>query len=187
MATFVLIHGGGDSGWYWHLVEPLLRARGHDVVAPDLSVGDQPGRLEDFVDSAAAAVETAVGEAPGRPLVAVGHSFGGITAPLVVDRLGADVLAFVTGMVPVPGAAPGAPPPSAGPARSVAMPALPDVPTRFVLCTEDRFFPPAFMGGPCRGRLPGVVPDEIAAGHCVALSLPEELAELLDGYAITAG
>jgi pimeloyl-ACP methyl ester carboxylesterase len=35
MATFVLIHGAGDVGWYWHLVEAELRARGHDVVAPD--------------------------------------------------------------------------------------------------------------------------------------------------------
>jgi hypothetical protein len=28
----------------------------------------------------------------------------------------------------------------------------------------------------------GIVPDEIAAGHCVALSRPHDLAELLDGY-----
>jgi hypothetical protein len=31
MATFVLIHGAGDVGWYWHLVEAELRERGHDV------------------------------------------------------------------------------------------------------------------------------------------------------------
>jgi pimeloyl-ACP methyl ester carboxylesterase len=36
MATFALIHGGGDVGWYWHLVEAELRERGHEVVAPDL-------------------------------------------------------------------------------------------------------------------------------------------------------
>jgi len=36
MATFVLIHGAGDVGWYWHLVEVELRSRGHDTVAPDL-------------------------------------------------------------------------------------------------------------------------------------------------------
>ncbi len=36
MSTFVLIHGAGDVGWYWHRVEAELRARGHDVVAPDL-------------------------------------------------------------------------------------------------------------------------------------------------------
>jgi len=27
VATFVLIHGAGDVGWYWHLVEAELRAR----------------------------------------------------------------------------------------------------------------------------------------------------------------
>ena len=30
MATFVLIHGAGSDGWYWHLVVPELEARGHD-------------------------------------------------------------------------------------------------------------------------------------------------------------
>jgi hypothetical protein len=29
----------------------------------------------------------------------------------------------------------------------------------------------------------GIVPDEIASGHCVALSRPRELASLLAGYA----
>lgn len=60
--------------------------------------------------------------------------------------------------------------------------AWPDVPTRFVLCTQDRFFPPAFMHKVVSERL-GIIPDEISAGHCVALSRPKELAELLVGYA----
>jgi pimeloyl-ACP methyl ester carboxylesterase len=55
----------------------------------------------------------------------------------------------------------------------------PGVPVRFVLCTEDRFFPPAFMRRVVAERLPGVVPDEIATSHCAALSRPEELAEVL--------
>ena len=55
----------------------------------------------------------------------------------------------------------------------------PDVPTRFVLCTEDRFFPAGFMRRVVSDRL-GIVPDEISAGHCVALSRPDELADLLD-------
>jgi hypothetical protein len=58
---------------------------------------------------------------------------------------------------------------------------LPDVPTRFVLCTEDRFFPAPFMRRVVAERL-GVVPDEIPASHCVALSRPHDLANLLDGY-----
>lgn len=57
----------------------------------------------------------------------------------------------------------------------------PSVPTRFVVCTEDRFFPPAFLRELARERL-GVSADEIRAGHCVALSRPEELASMLVEY-----
>jgi hypothetical protein len=65
----------------------------------------------------------------------------------------------------------------------VALEAWPGVPTRFVLCTEDRFLPPAFMRKVVSMRL-GVTPDEIAAGHCVALSRPKELADMLVGYVV---
>lgn len=60
------------------------------------------------------------------------------------------------------------------------------MPTRFVLCTEDRFFPPEFMREVVAERL-GVIPDEIAAGHAVALSHPKELARLLVSYSATGG
>jgi hypothetical protein len=36
MTTFVLVHGAGDVGLYWHLTEAELRARGHQTIAPDL-------------------------------------------------------------------------------------------------------------------------------------------------------
>ena len=60
--------------------------------------------------------------------------------------------------------------------------ALPAVPTRSVICTEDRLFPSSFLHQVNAERL-GIAPDEIAASHCVALSRPRELADLLDGYA----
>jgi hypothetical protein len=60
--------------------------------------------------------------------------------------------------------------------------AWPDVPMRFVVCTEDRFFPVPFLRRVVAERL-GIVADEIAAGHCVALSRPEELGSLLDSDA----
>src|SRR5918995_7014369 len=101
MAAFVLIHGAGDGGWSWHLVEPELRAYGHDVVAPDLPAGDDSAHLSDYVD----AVAGAVGDR--RDLVVVGQSFGGFTAPLVVDRLAADRLGFVAGVIPGPREGPG--------------------------------------------------------------------------------
>jgi pimeloyl-ACP methyl ester carboxylesterase len=59
--------------------------------------------------------------------------------------------------------------------------AWPNVPTRFLLCRDDRFFPAEFMRRIARERL-GVVPDEMDGGHCVALSRPEELAERLEAF-----
>jgi hypothetical protein len=57
----------------------------------------------------------------------------------------------------------------------------PDVPTRFLLFRDDRFFPADFMRGMVQARL-GVVPDEIDGGHLAALSRPTEVAERLHAY-----
>jgi pimeloyl-ACP methyl ester carboxylesterase len=100
MATFVLIHGGGDAGWYWHLVEADLRRRGHHTLAPDLPCDDDSAGLAEYAD-------TVVRAAAGRGnLVVAAQSFGGFTAPLVATRLPVAVLALVAGMIPAPGEAP---------------------------------------------------------------------------------
>jgi alpha-beta hydrolase superfamily lysophospholipase len=52
MATFVLIHGAGDVGWYWHLVAAELRARGHDTVSPDLPCDDDSAGLPEYAATA---------------------------------------------------------------------------------------------------------------------------------------
>lgn len=36
MASFVLVHGSGQNAGCWSRVGNLLRARGHEVAAPDL-------------------------------------------------------------------------------------------------------------------------------------------------------
>ncbi|MFG2666200.1 alpha/beta fold hydrolase [Streptomyces sp. NPDC048387] len=215
MRTFVLIHGAGDAGWYWHLVAAELRARGYGVLAPDLPVGDDALTLDDYAD----AVVEAAGDRDG--LVVVGQSFGAFTAPLVAARRPIASLVLVAGMVPAPGesadrwwtgsgyaeavrhrAGQGGDPYAAfyhdvprelaeeavrrerahpSPAASAQpwpLDSWPDVPTRFVLCREDRFLPPGFLRRLVRKRL-AVVPEEIAAGHCAALSRPVELAGLL--------
>ena len=53
--------------------------------------------------------------------------------------------------------------------------AWPDVPTRFLLCRDDRFFPAEFQRRVVRERL-GIEPDEMDGGHLPALSRPQELA-----------
>jgi Alpha/beta hydrolase family len=216
VATFVLIHGAGDVGWYWHLVERELRQCGHDTLAPDLPCDDDSAGLAEYADT----VVKAIGDRRG--LVVVAQSFGGFTAPLVAARVPVGMLVLVAGMVPAPGEAPGdwsantgfdevmgrqaqryagqdlvyqdVPPALTEQARRYArdqsdtpshapwpLAAWPSVPTRFVLCTEDRFFPAEFMRGVVADRL-GVVPDEVAAGHAVALSRPKRLASLLRSY-----
>jgi hypothetical protein len=221
VATFVLIHGGGDVGWYWHLAERELRQRGHDTLAPDLPCDDNSAGLAEYAD----AVVTAIGGRRG--LVVAAQSFGGFTAPLVATRVPVDMLVLVAGMIPAPGEAPGdwpantgfdevmreqaqryagadliyhdVPPALAEEARRRSrdqsdtpgqapwpLEGWPPVPTRFVLCTEDRFFPPGFMRRVVADRL-GVVPGDIAAGHAVALSRPKELAGLLASYTPTRG
>ncbi|GAB1823701.1 alpha/beta fold hydrolase [Herbidospora sp. RD11066] len=57
--------------------------------------------------------------------------------------------------------------------------ALPDVPSRFLYCTEDRFFPLDFMRRVVAERLPGVVTGEVPAGHMPMLSHPQEVAKFI--------
>ena len=213
MATFVLVHGAGDSGWYWHLVAGELAQAGHAVVAPEA-----PERESTLAAWAEAVV--AAGAAAARPLLVVAQSFGAFPATLAADRLSADVLVLVAGMVPQAGESPDAWWAGTAYAESRAPAGLdtretfyhdvaPDVadeamrrgregtltdldepwpldtrsgvPTRFVLGAEDRFFPPEWLRGVVRARL-GIEPDELPAGHCVALSRPRELAALLASY-----
>jgi pimeloyl-ACP methyl ester carboxylesterase len=57
----------------------------------------------------------------------------------------------------------------------------PDVPTRYLLCRDDRYFPAEWMREVVRERL-GIDPDEMDGGHAVMLSRPRELAERLEAY-----
>jgi pimeloyl-ACP methyl ester carboxylesterase len=223
MATFVLIHGAGDVGWYWHLVEAELHARGHDVVAPDLPSEDETKGLDETAD----AVVAEIGDR--RDLVVVGQSFGGFTAPLIAARLPVKLLVYLAAMVPAPGERPadwwtntgygeaakqqaakdggltgnddpficfynGVPRELAEEALSYErgqseasqdkawpLEAHPDVPTKFILCKDDRFFPADLFRRIVPERL-GIVPDEIPGCHCVALSHPKELADQLESY-----
>jgi pimeloyl-ACP methyl ester carboxylesterase len=60
--------------------------------------------------------------------------------------------------------------------------AWPDVPTRYLLCRDDRFFPADFARRLARERL-GIVADEMDGSHAAYLSRPEDLAARLDAYA----
>jgi pimeloyl-ACP methyl ester carboxylesterase len=57
----------------------------------------------------------------------------------------------------------------------------PDVPTRFLLCRDDRLFPAEWTRRIVQERL-AIVPDEMDGGHYVSLSRPRELADRLESY-----
>lgn len=226
MAVFALVHGSGDGGWAWHLVERALREGGHETVAPDLPTAREDASWDDCVD---AVVDEVVG---AEDLVLVGHSSGGFVVPLVAQALRPMLQVFVAGMVPQPGETAGewfgnvgwfeavaeaahdgvtgsadpmvaffhdVPGSLAEQAMARERPtserlaqapwperALPGIEARYVVTTRDRFLPPSVQRRVAAERLGITAPDEIEAGHCPNLSRPEELAELLAGYAAGA-
>lgn len=223
MATYVLIPGAGSDSWYWHLVTPLLRERGHDVVAVDLPCDDDSAGLPEYRDT----VIDAIGDR--RDLIVVAQSLGGFTAPLVCERVPVDLMVLVAAMVPTPGESAGEwwentganaarreaaasyggtgevddvvnlflhdlPPDVAAESehhvrnqsgtpfeKPWPLAAWPAVPTRFLLCRDDRLFPAAFMRRVVSERL-GITPDEMESGHLPALGHPGELADRLEAY-----
>jgi pimeloyl-ACP methyl ester carboxylesterase len=70
-------------------------------VAPDLPCDDDSAGLEEYRDAIISALSYGTG------FIVVAHSFGGFTAPLVCDRIGADLLVLVNAMIPAPGESPG--------------------------------------------------------------------------------
>ena len=225
MTTYLLIPGAGGDAWYWHLLEPELRGRGHETVAVNLPAADDSAGFSEYADAV-------VGAIGGRTdLVVVAQSLGGFTAPLVCERVPVDLLVMLNAMVPSPGEPPGEWWANTGHAKARAeqaardgrdlagdedllnaffhdvppevtaeawergeprqsgtpfaqpwpLPKWPDVPTRFLQGRDDRFFPVEFQRRVVRERL-GIVPDEMAGGHLVALSRPKELADRLEAY-----
>ena len=97
--TFLLLHGAASSGWYWHLVEPLLAAAGHRSSAPDLPADDPSADLRDYATRAVDAVE----DRQGGSLVVVAQSMAGFYAPLVAEAADADRIVLLAAMIPNPG------------------------------------------------------------------------------------
>ena len=96
MASFVLIHGSWHGGWCFDDVAAVLRAKGHEVIAPDLPGmgGDEAAlaavTLQGWADFAADLCRSAT----QKPVILAGPSRGGLvvsqaaeTAPEVVDAL----------------------------------------------------------------------------------------------------
>lgn len=101
MTGVVLVHGAWHDGRCWSPVVDELARRGHRAVTVDLP-SERPGLgCLDY----ARAVEVAMADS-SDPCVLVGHSLGGLTVPVVAERLGPErvvALVLVAALVPEPG------------------------------------------------------------------------------------
>jgi pimeloyl-ACP methyl ester carboxylesterase len=131
-------------------------------------------------------------------LIQVAQSMGGFTAPLVCERVPVNLRVMLAAMVPAPGESPGDWWTNTGCiqakrelderrqsetpfAKPWPLDAWPEVPTEFLLCRDDRFFPAEFQRRIVKERL-GIVADEMDSGHLPALAHPKELVERLEAY-----
>src|SRR3954453_9882155 len=102
MTTFVLIPGAGSGPDHWHLVAPLLRAAGHDVVTPDLPCESDTAGIPEYTVAAVDAIRDR------DDLVVVGQSLGAFTAAAVAAARPTRLLVHLNAMIPARGETPGA-------------------------------------------------------------------------------
>jgi pimeloyl-ACP methyl ester carboxylesterase len=88
MSTYVLIHGAWHGAWCWHKVVPLLEAKGHKVITPDL-----PALGVDRTPVAAASLQAYAGRvcevllSCPEPVQLVAHSMGGIAITQAAEAM----------------------------------------------------------------------------------------------------
>ncbi|MFD3594911.1 alpha/beta fold hydrolase [Nocardia sp. NPDC058640] len=201
----MLIPGAGCDAGYWGQVADELRGLGHDAIPVSLPSEDDSAGLAEYADAVVEAIGErrdvvvvahsfggftaplvcdrapvqrmvlvsamipAPGEAPGDWWAATGHSTAGdddVFYSGLTDEQRAAAEKYERGQSETPMTLPW------------PLGAWPDVPTRFILLRDDRFFPADFMRELVRTRL-GIEPVEADGGHMVMMSRPAELARLL--------
>jgi pimeloyl-ACP methyl ester carboxylesterase len=209
VATFALIHGGGGSAWDWHLVAAELRKRGHEPIAVDLPSEEPAAGWWDYADTVVEAVSdrtnlvvaahslggftaplvcarrpaevlvlvAAMIPAPGELFAEWWKNAGYVDSGCddvfyhdVPPELAAEARRRERGQADRPLEEPW------------PLEAWPDVPTRYLLCRDDRMFTAAWARRHARDRL-GIEPDEMDGGHYIMLSRPSELAARLEALA----
>lgn len=96
-STVLLLHGMmGSSDSWWRLI-PSLTANGHRVIALDLpghGLSERDPQLT-IEQAAASVIETVRHLGPGRPLAAVGHSYGATVLAAAAKMLQPDLSVYV--------------------------------------------------------------------------------------------
>jgi len=94
MATFVVAHGAWSAGWAWKKMRPLMRAAGHELWTPTCTglgerahLGHADVSLDTHIQDIVAVLETE----DLNGVILIGHSYGGMVATGVVDKVGSRI------------------------------------------------------------------------------------------------
>jgi pimeloyl-ACP methyl ester carboxylesterase len=103
--TFLVAHGAWSAGWSWKKMHPLMSAAGHRLLVPTYTgLGEREHLASPEVD-----LETHINDVLGvikfeelEDFVLVGHSYGGMVATAVADRVPERIrkLIYVDAFVP---------------------------------------------------------------------------------------
>ncbi|XP_054810474.1 methylesterase 1-like [Prosopis cineraria] len=87
---YVLVHGACHGAWCWYKLKPQLQSAGNRVTVLDLAAsGINPKRIEDvgsFAEYSEPLLEFLESLPPGEKVALVGHSFGGLSLALAMDK-----------------------------------------------------------------------------------------------------
>lgn len=106
MKHFVLVHGICHGAWCWYKVAALLKSSGHRVSPLDLGgSGINPKKISELTsmsDYAQPLMEFMASLPEEEVVVLVGHSFGGISISLAMEKYPDKILAgvYITAFMP---------------------------------------------------------------------------------------
>lgn len=88
--TFLVCHGAWSAGWAWKKMHPLMQAAGHRLITPSYTgLGERAHLAHQALDLEAHIqdVLNVISYEDLRDIVLVGHSYGGMVATGVADRV----------------------------------------------------------------------------------------------------
>jgi pimeloyl-ACP methyl ester carboxylesterase len=103
--TFLVCHGAWSAGWAWKKMHPLMQAAGHRLVTPSYTgLGERAHLAHQGLDLEAHIQDmlNVIQYEDLRDIVLVGHSYGGMVATGVADRVRDKVaqLIYIDAFVP---------------------------------------------------------------------------------------
>jgi pimeloyl-ACP methyl ester carboxylesterase len=108
--TFLVAHGAWSAGWSWRKMHPLMAAAGHRLITPTYTgLGER-----EHLANPSITLETHIEDMLGvikfeqlGPVVLIGHSYGGMVATGVADRVPDRIskLVYLDAFVPTDGQA----------------------------------------------------------------------------------